>query len=188
MNLRNIALVSFAALSLGGAAALAQSSPPAGAPPAGAPPHHHHQMSRAEMCTVHQAHIAGHMAFLEVRLNLTAEQKALWTKWREALAPGMEKAHAMCMERAAKPEAPRSIVERAAEAQQMLAARAASLAAAQPALTAFYNALKPEQKAILDRPMGRWGHHGGHHGGHHMEGKGDGWHHHQPGDEQKKSE
>ena len=191
MNLRKIALVSFAALSLGGAAALAQSSPPAGAPPAGAPPHHHpahHQMSRAEMCTLHQAHIAGHLAFLEVRLNLTAEQKALWTKWREALAPGMEKAHAMCMEHAAKPEAPRSIVERAAEVQQMLAARAASLAAAQPALTAFYNALKPEQKAILDRPMGGWHHHGGHHWGHRMEGKDHGWQHHQPGDEQKKDQ
>ncbi|HKO07072.1 MAG TPA: Spy/CpxP family protein refolding chaperone [Alphaproteobacteria bacterium] len=182
MNLRKIAFVSLAALSLGGAVALAQTTPP----PAGGPPHHH-EISRAEMCTMHQAHMAGHLAYLEVRLNLTAEQKPLWTKWRDALAPGMEKAHAMCMERAGKPEAPESIVERAAHLQQMLAARAASLAAAQPALTAFYNALTPDQKAILDRPMGRWGHHGGHHWGHHMEGKGHGWQHH-PGDEQKKDQ
>ncbi len=183
MNLRKIAFVSLAALSLGGAVALAQSTPP----PAGGPPHHH-QISPAEMCTEHQAHMAGHLAYLEVRLNLTAEQKPLWTKWRDALAPGMEKAHALCMERAAKPEAPQSIVERAAEAQQMLAARAATLAAAQPALTAFYNALTPDQKAILDRPMGRWGHHEGHHWGHHMEGMAHGWQQHQSGDEQKKDQ
>jgi hypothetical protein len=179
--LRRIALVSIAALSLGAAVAFAQSAAPVAAPAAGHPQHMHH-ISRADMCMERFAHRAGHFAYIEARLNLTAEQKPLWAKWHEALAPGAEKAHALCMAHAAKPEMHPTIVQRAAFFQEMLATKAASLQAAQPALAALYSSLTTEQKAILDRPMGRWGHHHGHHDGDH-DGKG-GWHGHM-GDKQK---
>ena len=179
MMLRRIALVSIAAFSLGAAVAFAQSAAPgAGPAPAAGHPHPMHHISRADMCMERFAHRAGHFAYLEARLNLTAEQKPLWAKWQEALAPGAEKLHAMCMARAAKPDMHPTIVQRAAFFQEMLAAKAASLQAAQPALTALYNSLTAPQKAIIDRPMGRWGHHHGHHGSHHdgdHDGKG-GWH------------
>jgi len=176
MTLRRIALVSIAALSLGAAVAFAQTAaPPSGTPAAAGNPHRMmHHVSRADMCMEHYARRAAHVAYLETRLNLTAQQKPLWAKWREALAPGAEKLHAMCMSHAAKPEAHPTIVERAAFFQEIMATKAASLEAAQPALAALYASLTPAQKAILDRPHGRWGHGHGHH---HWQGDGKGWHH-----------
>ncbi len=190
MTLRRIALVSIAALSLGAAVAFAQSAAPgASPPPAAAHPHPMHHISHADMCMERLAHRAGHFAYLEARLNLTVEQKPLWAKWQEALAPGAEKLHAMCMAHAAKPDMHPTIVQRAAFFQEMLATKAASLQAAQPALTALYNSLTAPQKAILDRPMmHRWGHHHGHHDGHDgHDGRMGGWHGHM-GDKQKPDE
>jgi len=185
MNFRRIAFASLAALSLGAAVALAQTAPP---PPAGAPApaaHAHHMMHHrmgTEMCMERYARRAAHIAYLETRLNLNAEQKPLWAKWQAALAPGAEKLHSLCMTHAGKPEMHPTIVERAGFFQEVLATKAASLQAAEPALKALYASLTPAQKEILDHPHPRWGHFHGHH---EWQGKGGGWWHHRDGDAKK---
>ncbi|MFI4986435.1 MAG: Spy/CpxP family protein refolding chaperone [Alphaproteobacteria bacterium] len=166
MMIRKLAIVSLAALSLGAAVALAQSAPPPPGPGAGMM----HHVSHADMCAERAAHAAGRLAYLEVRLNLTAEQRPLWAKWRQAVEDGAGKARTFCLAHEPKPDARPTIVERSALLEQMLTAKAESLHAAQPALAALYEALTPAQRAILNRPQHDWGHHDGWHedGEHHV--------------------
>ena len=53
-----------------------------------------------------------------------------------------------------------AIVERQARFGEIAAARAQTLQTAQPTLEALYQALSPEQKAVLDHPMNGEGRHG----------------------------
>ena len=44
--------------------------------------------SAKDMCIEHFARSAGKLAYLEAKLQLTADQKPLWDKWEEATAAG----------------------------------------------------------------------------------------------------
>lgn len=169
MAFRKAALLAAAILVAGGLTASAESSPPGGDPA--------HRFSRADMCTEFYARSAAHWTYVEVKLSLTPEQQGLWTKWRDALTPGEQNARTACLQHAAQSDTHSNFVEREAHIQQILAAKAASLQAAQPALETLYASLNTDQKGVLDESMSHHRHgHDGYDGGHHGE-----WEHHSHG-------
>jgi len=109
-------------------------------------------------CTERYARTAGRLAYLEARLELTAEQRPLWEKWHDAAISGADQQRALCRQSPFGSDTRPTIVQRYAHFGQMTAARAQSLQTAQPALEALYQALSPEQRGVLDRPIGGHGH------------------------------
>ena len=107
-----------------------------------------------EMCMEPNALVVGHLAYMEIKLELTAAQRPLWDKWRQAVLAGAKKERAVCLQDVASANGNPTIVERSARSARALAAQSESLKAAQPALEALYEALTPEQKVVLDRSTG----------------------------------
>jgi hypothetical protein len=110
------------------------------------------RLSPKERCLDHVAHLAGLVAYIEVRLDLTPEQRPLWDKLKEAAQAGIEKQRQVCESIGAEENHPPTVLDREARAEQFLAARLALLQSTRPALEALYKALSPEQRALLDRP------------------------------------
>jgi len=120
-----------------------------------------------ERCADHYAGLAGQLAFLEAKLNLTDAQRGPWNAWREARLADAAKARDACVAAVpATPGARPTILDREAQMEQHLSARLAGLQARRPALEALYAVLTPEQKAIFDHLAGegRHGMHEHHHG------------------------
>jgi hypothetical protein len=109
-------------------------------------------------CTERYARTAGRLAYLEAKLELTAEQRPLWEKWRDAAISGADQQRALCRQSPFGSDTRPTIVQRYAHFGQMTAARAQSLQTVQPALEALYQALSPEQRGVLDRPAREHGH------------------------------
>lgn len=111
---------------------------------------------RQRFCSERAARLAGRLAYLEVKLDLTSDQHTLWDKWHDAAMDGAMKVRTACAE-APGPTA----VDRAAHLQKVLATMASGMAAAQPALTALYQSLNDDQRRVLDWGlMPRHHHHG----------------------------
>ena len=106
-----------------------------------------------EWCLDRLAHRAARYAYMEVKLNLTAEQQPLWDKVQSAAHNEEQQERQLCA--ALKPGAEPTVLERMDRMQQLLQARLNGLQAAKPAVLALYQALTPEQQAILNRPFGR---------------------------------
>lgn len=123
------------------------------------------RFSPAQRCIEHYARAVGHLAYLDARLELTSAQQPLWDNWSQAVTAGAEKTRDVCRQGAASAGTPRTAVERSAHYQQVLATKADGLKAAQPALEALYQALTPEQRSVMDRPMRTWRHRGWHSAG-----------------------
>jgi len=151
--LRKMLRLAFAAALFTSALALAQTLPPG--PPA--PGQAQAQPPGADRppfdCTERYARLAARLAYLQVKLELTADQRALWDKWRDAVTSGADQRRAQCKQSSFQPGAHPTIVERQAQFGRITALRAQSLQTAQPALEALYQALTPEQREVLDRPM-----------------------------------
>ncbi len=112
-------------------------------------------------CTEHHAIRAAHLAYLEVKLNLTDQQRDLWNKWRQARLEAANQYRAACVEHQAKAKRP-TAVEWEARREKFLTAELRQLEAERPALAALYDALTPEQRVLFDashRPHLAWGHH-----------------------------
>lgn len=119
---------------------------------------------RAAMCIEREARVASWLAYLNVKLQLTAEQRPLWDKWLQAMTANAGAARATCVKHFENPDANGTILDRLAFFQEMAAGRAERLKAQQPILEALYKSLTPEQRAIIDTPMfalmgmhGLWG-------------------------------
>ena len=108
-----------------------------------------------EWCLDRLAHRAARYAYMEVKLNLTAEQQPLWDKVQSAAHNEEQQERQLCT--ALKPGAEPTVLERMDRMQQLLQARLNGLQAGKPAVQALYQALTPEQQAILNRPFGRGG-------------------------------
>ena len=108
-----------------------------------------------EWCLDRLAHRAARYAYIGVKLNLTAEQQPLWDKVQSAAQTEEHQERQLCA--ALKPGAEPTVLERMDRMQQLLQARLNGLQAAKPAVQALYQALTPEQQAILNRPFGRGG-------------------------------
>jgi hypothetical protein len=132
-----------------------------------------HRHWRQIACTEHFARLSARLAYLEVKLDLTAEQRPLWDKWRAAAADGAGKVRQACLDSVPATDAKPTIVDRLAHLQARLSTAAAALQTAQPSLAALYQSLTPEQREQFEHVL-RMGRHHGHHGGwgHH------GWDHH----------
>ncbi len=156
---------------LWGALAFAQSA--AGDQPAADDGMHHHRFDRAawhkEMCTNRYAHLAGALAFAEAKLNLTDTQRPAWDAWEKARMEDAAKQRDACLAVAPPADGKRpTLLDREAKLEKHLADRLAGLQARHAQLVALYNALTPEQQAVMDR-LGR-SHRHGMHGWHHMMG------------------
>jgi hypothetical protein len=108
-----------------------------------------------EWCLDRLAHRAARYAYIEVKLNLTVEQQPLWDKVQSAAHTEEQQERQLCA--ALKPGTEPTELERMDRMQQLLQARLNGLQAAKPAVQALYQALTPEQQAILNRPFGRGG-------------------------------
>jgi hypothetical protein len=128
----------------------APSSPPVQAQPQAEP---HGADWHQQACTERYARIAGRLAYLEAKLELTADQRPLWDTWRDAVISGADQQRTLCRQSPFRSGEHATIVDRQAYFGRITAARAQALQTAQPALEALYQALDPEQREVLDRPM-----------------------------------
>jgi periplasmic protein CpxP/Spy len=119
-------------------------------------------------CIERFARSAAHLAYLEAKLDLTAEQKPLWDKWFQAMTSGAATERQACIAGIPSPDAQVTALDRDARIESLLSARLDTLKTARPALEALYHALTPDQRIAFDRRpmMGR-----------------PGWHHPLPGPE-----
>jgi hypothetical protein len=152
-------------------AAIAQTAGSGGPAPAPKPFEHRDPIARMKtMCIEHFARSAGRLAYLEARLELTADQQPQWDKWRQAVASGAEKERADCLADLPAAGVRPTALDRDSHIEKMMATKVANLQTARPALEALYQSLTPEQRLVFDRPM-----HGEHEGRRHR---------HMPGSEQ----
>lgn len=131
-------------LALAAPAMAAQDAPP--------PPDHSAMMAKhhAERCSNHYAHAVGKFAELEVRLTLSANQKAPFERWKEIRLKQAKAKSADCAE--FKPLGrDASILDMREREITHLEKRLASLKAETPALEALVKVLTPEQQIILKR-------------------------------------
>jgi LTXXQ motif family protein len=106
-----------------------------------------------ERCVERLAWRAAVRAYTEAKLNLTAEQHPLWEKVQNAAQTEEQKERQLCA--SLKPSSDSTLLERLARQQQFLSTRLEGLQAATPSVQAFYQALTPEQRTILDHPFRR---------------------------------
>lgn len=103
-----------------------------------------------QWCLDRLARHAARLAYIRVRLNLTVQQEPLWDKLQNAAREAEQKARQLC--NSLRPEANGTILERTDRREQFLSMKLAAVQAAKPALQALYQALTPEQRALLDHP------------------------------------
>jgi hypothetical protein len=116
---------------------------------------HHMMMNRnpQERCEERLAWRAAMRAYTEAKLNLTAEQRPLWDKVQGAAQAEEQKERQLCP--TLKPGAEATLLDRMDRLQQFLSTRLEGLQSAKPSVQALYQALTPEQRAILDHPFRR---------------------------------
>jgi hypothetical protein len=116
----------------------------------------HRMMMRGdprERCIDRLAWHAARRAYVEAKLNLTAEQRPLWEKLQNIAQTEQQKERQLCQE--LKPGTQATLLDRMDRAQQVMSAKLAALQSAKPAVQALYQALTPEQRAIIDHPFPR---------------------------------
>ena len=106
-----------------------------------------------ERCADRLAWRAARRAYVEAKLNLTAQQQPLWDKAQSAEQTEEQKERQLCA--SLKPGGEPTMLDRMDRMQQFLSARLEGLQAAKPAVQALYQALTPEQQAIFNRPFRR---------------------------------
>jgi hypothetical protein len=111
------------------------------------------QRDPQQRCIDRLARRAARLAYVQVELNLTAEQRPLWDKVQSAAQAEGQKEAQLCA--SLKPGAEPTVLDRMDRMQQFLSARIEALQSQKPAVQALYQALTPEQQAILNRPFRR---------------------------------
>ena len=114
----------------------------------------HHAMMRGdprERCIDRLAWRAARRAFVEAKLDLTAEQRPLWDRVQGVAQGEQQKERQLCDQ--LKPDADLTVLDRMDRAQQFLSARLDALQSAKPAVQALYQSLNPEQREIFDHPF-----------------------------------
>lgn len=112
------------------------------------------RLSPQQRCEERLARRAGMVAYVVAKLNLTAEQRPLLDKLQGVLQTNADKQRQLCA--TLKPIAERgqeTVLDRMTQREQFLTARVQAIQQARPALQALYQALTPEQKAIIDHPF-----------------------------------
>jgi len=127
----------------------------------GAMGHHHGLMHRMmqlpprQRCEERLARRAGFVAYMAARLNLTAEQKPLSDKLQGLLQSAADRERQLCASLPTAADGRGTILDRINRREQFLSARLQGLQQIKPALDQLYQALTPEQKAVMDHPFMR---------------------------------
>lgn len=146
---------------------LAQATPPA-PPAAGHDGRHRQAFNPKSFCLDRIARRAGNRTYLKVRLELKADQMAAWDAFAKASDAADVKDTQRCNTLPSEMKERPGYVERLTMQETYMKARIERIEAVKPSLTALYDTLSPEQKAVLDRPRpmgGMMGMMGRHHGG-----------------------
>ena len=112
------------------------------------------QLSPQQRCDERLARRAGMVAYVVAKLNLTAEQRPLWEKLQGVMQANADKQRQLCA--TLKPIAERAqetVLDRMSRREQFLTAQVQAIQQARPAVQALYQALTPEQKAVIDHPF-----------------------------------
>lgn len=107
-----------------------------------------------ERCIDRLAWRAARRAYVEAKLDLTADQRPLWDKVQSTAQAEQQKERQLCQ--SLKPGEESTVLDRMDRAQQFLSARLDALQAARPAVQALYQALTPDQREVIDHPFRRW--------------------------------
>jgi LTXXQ motif family protein len=112
--------------------------------------------SPRERCEERLAWRAGIVAYTVTKLNLSAEQKPLWDKLNGIVQGAAGRDRQLCANLpSTEQRGQETILDRISRREQFLSARLQALQQAKPALEALYQALSPDQKAILNHPFRR---------------------------------
>jgi hypothetical protein len=112
--------------------------------------------SPRERCEERLAWRAGVIAYTVTKLNLTAEQKPLWDKLNGIVQGATERERQLCTSLpSAEQRGEETILDRVSQREQFLSARLQALQQAKPALEALYQALSPDQRAVINHPFRR---------------------------------
>jgi hypothetical protein len=114
------------------------------------------QLSPQQRCEERLARRAGRIAYMAAKLNLTPEQKPLADKLQGLQQAAADKERQLCLSmKPAGDGGQETIVDKVNRREQFLSARLQGLQQMKPALAQLYQALTPEQKAIIDHPFMR---------------------------------
>jgi len=155
-----------------GAPQIAQAAPPAAPPPAagggaqpggpaaaGGPERMVRDFSPKAFCEERIARRIGHRAYLKAKLDLKPDQMSAWDAFQKVADEASAKEKARCASLPTEMKDPPTLMQRLDRQEAFMKARLESMQQVKPALTALYDKLSPDQKAVLDRPaMGRHGH------------------------------
>jgi LTXXQ motif family protein len=112
--------------------------------------------SPRERCEERLAWRAGVIAYTVTKLNLTSEQKPLWDRLNGIVQGATDRERQLCASLpSAEQRGQETILDRVSRREQFLSARLQALQQAKPALEALYQALGPDQKAIINQPFRR---------------------------------
>ena len=144
---------------------LAQATPPA--PPAAGADRRDRManFNPKAFCLDRVARRAGNRTYLKIKLDLKPEQMTAWDAFAKASDTADVKDTARCNALPSEMKERPSYVDRLGMEEAYMKARVERIEAVKPSLTALYNTLSPEQKAVLDRPRPMGGMMGRHHGG-----------------------
>jgi hypothetical protein len=109
------------------------------------------RMNPQQRCIDRLAWRAAREAYVEAKLGLTEQQQPLWDKLQGIARSEQQKERALCL--GLKPPGQATLLDRMDQAQQFLSARLDALHQATPAVQTLYQALTPQQQAILNHPF-----------------------------------
>jgi hypothetical protein len=111
--------------------------------PAGGPP--------PDFCQEGYAHQSGYLAYVQARLQLTADEQPLWDKWQQKLQAAALAERTNCQADRAQQGSRPNAIQREDSFLRMASARIESIKASRPDLQALYGALTPAQQEVFDR-------------------------------------
>lgn len=112
------------------------------------------RLSPQQRCEERLARRAAQIAYTVAKLKLTAEQRPLWDKVNTTIDTAREREMQLCA--ALKPAGQGgTVLDRMSRREQFLTVRLQAVQQVKPALEQLYQALTPEQKAVIDHPFRR---------------------------------
>lgn len=145
----------------GGATAFAQPAPKP--EPGSQPDRRQAMMQRA--CAEMPARVAGRLAYTEVKIGITEQQKAAWQTFAQDVKTAMLPAQKLCTDRAAapRPAGPPDAVAQLTQRERALTAMLETTKGMRQAVEKLTPALNDEQRKQVAEIVARIGHGGGKH-------------------------
>ena len=152
----------------GGAAAIAQPAPK----PESGPQHDHRQAMMQRVCAEMPARLAGRLAYSEVRIGITEQQKSAWQTFTQEAKAALQPMQRLCTERAStpRPATPPDAVTQLVQRERSLTAMLETTKGMREAVEKLTPSLTDDQKKQVAEIVARIGRGHGEHrmGGHRM--------------------